>query len=163
MADRAGFEGFYRERLARLVRACTLVTLDPAAAEDIAAEAFARLWPRWDRMQDEDHAGGYAYKTAMRLCAKRGSRGRREVVGRPPERAGADPVEQALVREEVFAALAELPLRQRQCVVMRDWAGFGTDEVAAALGMRESTVRVHLSRGRETLRTRVSLEERRDA
>ena len=163
MTDRAGFEAFYREQLARLVRACTLVTLDPAAAEDVAAEAFARLWPRWDRMQDVDHAGGYVYKTAMHLCAKRGTRARREVVGRPPERAGVDPVERALLREEVFAALAELPLRQRQCVVMRDWAGFDTDEVAVALGMRESAVRVHLSRGRETLRDGLRMEERHDA
>lgn len=163
MADRAGFEGFYRERLAQLVRACALVTLDTAAAEDIAAEAFARLWPRWEQMQSEDHAGGYVYKTAMRLCAKRAARGRRERVGPPPERAGGDEMHQALVRDEVFAALAQLPIRQRQCVVLRDWAGFGTDEVASALGMRESTVRVHLSRGREALRRRLSVEERRDA
>ncbi len=72
VADRAGFEGFYREHLTRVVRACTLVTLDPAAAEDVAAEAFARLWSHWGLIHDEDHAGGYVFKTAMRLCAKRG-------------------------------------------------------------------------------------------
>lgn len=44
MADAAGFEGFYRENLARIVRACALVTLDRSLAEDVAADAFARLW-----------------------------------------------------------------------------------------------------------------------
>jgi len=163
MADRAGFEAFYRERLAQLVRACVLVTLDRAAAEDVAAEAFARLWPRWEQMQSADHAGGYVFKTAMRLCAKRGSRGRREIVGAPPERTGGDEMGRALERDEVFAALARIPLRQRQCVVLRDWAGFGTDEVASMLAMRESTVRVHLSRGRGALRKALMVEERNDA
>jgi RNA polymerase sigma factor (sigma-70 family) len=139
------------------------VTLDLAAAEDVAAEAFARLWPRWEQMQSADHAGGYVFKTAMRLCAKRGARGRREVVGPPSDRTGADEIERALARDEVFAALAAIPLRQRQCVVLRDWAGFGTHEVASMLAMRESTVRVHLSRGRAALRRTLSVEERRDA
>ena len=48
VADREGFERFFRERYPRVVRACALVTLDPAAAEEIAAEAFSRLWPRWE-------------------------------------------------------------------------------------------------------------------
>ncbi len=40
VADRGGFEGFYREHLSRVVRACALVTLDTAAAEDVAAECL---------------------------------------------------------------------------------------------------------------------------
>ena len=43
VADREGFERFFRERYPRVVRACALVTLDPAAAEEIAAEAFSTL------------------------------------------------------------------------------------------------------------------------
>ena len=70
----------------RVVRACALVTLDPAAAEDVAAEAFARLWSHWGRIHDEDHAGGYVFKTAMRLCAKRGTKARREVIGEVTDR-----------------------------------------------------------------------------
>jgi RNA polymerase sigma factor (sigma-70 family) len=158
MADRAGFEAFYRERQARLVRACALVTLDPAAAEDVAAEAFARLWARWGAIQDEDHAGGYVYKTAMRLCARRARRLHLELpgVGDPP---GRDHVGPLLVRLDVFRALQTLPLRQRQAVVLRDWAGYETDRVAEMLGTHESTVRVHLARGRASLRTALNVEE----
>lgn len=160
VADRARFEAFYREELARVTRACVLVTLDRSQAEDIAAEAFARLWSHWGKIEDEDHAGGYVFKTAMRLCAKRRLGARREVPGQPPERSGVDELQRALVRDEVFASLATLPIRQRQCVVLRDWAGFPTDEVAVILGMRTSTVRVHLSRGRQALRRALTVEER---
>jgi RNA polymerase sigma factor (sigma-70 family) len=157
VADRAGFEAFYAGHLPRVVRACALVLLDRAEAEDVAAEAFARLWSHWGQIHGEDHAGGYVFKTAMRLCSKRRHRAAREVVGQIPEYGGrtADPD----VRHVVMAALAGLPLRQRQSVVLRDWAGFDTSEVAGMLGAKESTVRVHLARGRATLRAALSVEE----
>jgi RNA polymerase sigma factor (sigma-70 family) len=134
-----------------------LVLLDRAEAEDVAAEAFARLWSHWGRIRGEDHAGGYVFKTAMRLCSKRRHRASREVLGEVPERGAATGDPEA--RRDVVAALAELPLRQRQSVVLRDWAGFETAEVARMLGTRESTVRVHLARGRGALRAALSVEE----
>jgi RNA polymerase sigma-70 factor, ECF subfamily len=160
VADRAAFEGFYRSNLARVVRACALVLLDRQGAEDVAAEAFARLWSRWGQIESEDHAGGFVFKTAMRLCAKRGRiRGRERLVGLPDRRA-PDEIGRALERRDVMAALGRLPIRQRQAVVLRDWAGFETQEIAGMLGIRESTIRVHLARGRQALRESLSVEER---
>ena len=157
MADRAAFEGFYREHLARVVRACALVLLDRAAAEDVAAEAFARLWARWGSIEDEDHAGGFVFKTAMRLTRRRA-----RTPAIPSDLAGvasADEIERALLRYDVVRALSDLPVRQRQAVVLRDWAGFETRDVAAMLGSTESTVRVHLARARGTLRARLGVGE----
>ena len=157
MADRAGFEAFYAGQLSRVVRACALVLLDRAEAEDVAAEAFARLWSHWGQIHGEDHAGGYVFKTAMRLCSKRRRRARHELVGAARDRAA--PTGDPEARHDIMVAMTELPLRQRQSVVLRDWAGFGTDEVARLLGIRENTVRVHLARARAALRTALSVEE----
>jgi RNA polymerase sigma-70 factor, ECF subfamily len=155
--DRAGFEAFYAAHLPRVVRACALVLLDHGDAEDVTAEAFARLWSHWGQLHGEDHAGGYVFKTAMRLCSKRRRRAAREMVGTVPDRGRAtDPA----VRVSVMDALRDLPLRQRQSVVLRDWAGFETSEVARILGTKESTVRVHLARGRAALREMLTVEER---
>jgi RNA polymerase sigma factor (sigma-70 family) len=132
------------------------VLLDRGEAEDVAADAFARLWSHWGQIHGEDHAGGYVFKTAMRLCSKRRRRAAREVVGTVPERSQpTDPDAHVSVTE----ALRNLPLRQRQCVVLRDWAGFETGEVARILGTKESTVRVHLARGRASLRETLTVEE----
>jgi RNA polymerase sigma factor (sigma-70 family) len=96
----------------------------------------------------------------MRLSSKRLRRSRREVVGSVAERpAGRDASSAALDRQEVFAALALISLRQRQAVVLRDWAGFETDDIAEMLGLKPSTVRVHLMRGREALRQRLTVKE----
>ena len=158
VADRAGFEAFYLGHVQRVTRACALVLLDRTEAEDVAAEAFVRLWSHWSQIHGEDHAGGYVFKTAMRLCSKRRGRARREVVGEVPDRSAPTPDPDD--RRAVVAALAELSLRQRQSVVLRDWAGFETDEVARMLCTKASTVRVHVARGRAALRERLTIEER---
>lgn len=155
--DRAGFEAFYVGHLPRVLRACTLVLLDRGEAEDVAAEAFARLWSHWGQIHGEDHAGGYVFKTAMRLCSKRRRRAAREVVGTVPERGRVTDPD---ARMSVVDALRGLPLRQRQSVVLRDWAGFETSEVARILGTKDSTVRVHLTRGRAALRDLLTVDER---
>lgn len=107
MPDRAGFEAFYGAHLPRIVRACTLVLLDRGEAEDVAAEAFARLWSHWGQMHGEDHAGGYVFKTAMRQCSKRRRRAGREVVGAVPDRGAPAPDTGASA--SVTEALKELP------------------------------------------------------
>lgn len=149
MAEADAFDRFYRENLARIVRACLLVILDRPAAEDAAAEAFARLWSKWGQIQDDDHAGGFVFKTAMRVCRKEMSRRRRPV---PVDETRGDWTDRVGIKQDVAAAIAGLSLRQRQAVVLRDWAGFETKEVARMLSMRESTVRVHLARARQHLR-----------
>lgn len=129
------------------------------AAEDAAAEAFVRVWSKWNQMQDDDHAGGYVFKTAMRLCRREISHRRRPSPS--SGEAGTEWTEQATIRHDVSAALSELSLRQRQCVVLRDWAGFETKDLASMLGMRESTVRVHVTRARERLRQTLGAQEER--
>lgn len=160
MADRAGFETYFRQHLGRVTRACALVLADRSVAEEVAAEAFMRLWANWDRIAGEEHASGYVFKTAMRLCFRRSRAARRERGLRPSRMEDTDDAGRSLVRMEVFAALGELPVRQRQAVILRDWAGFPTADVARALGLRESTVRVHLARGRDALRGLLTIEER---
>jgi RNA polymerase sigma factor (sigma-70 family) len=156
VAEVGQFDAFFRENFTRIVHACALMTLDRSASEDIAAEAFARLWSRWGQIKSTDHAGGFVFKTATRLCARELRRRRPWLLGRPQR---SDELERALLRRDVALALAELSARQRQAVVLRDWAGYPTAEVAAMLGTRESTVRVHLARGRERLRAALTVEE----
>lgn len=44
------FAAFFLEHHARLVRACLVLSGDPAEAEDLAQEAMARALERWDRI-----------------------------------------------------------------------------------------------------------------
>jgi RNA polymerase sigma-70 factor (ECF subfamily) len=56
------------------------------------------------------------------------------------------------VAEQLHAALAELPERQREVVMLRDVDGLTSAEVCEALGISEANQRVLLHRGRSRLR-----------
>ena len=48
------FEGFFRAEYPRLARACYLLTGEAAEAEDLAQEAMARTFERWNRIRAMD-------------------------------------------------------------------------------------------------------------
>jgi RNA polymerase sigma-70 factor (ECF subfamily) len=69
---------------------------------------------------------------------------------------GPSPEDQVLARErrqELAAALARLPERQRSVFLLSHYEGCTSREVSALTGLNESTVRVHLFRAIRRLRT----------
>jgi hypothetical protein len=132
LPDGAAFDAFFRENFARIVRASALVTLDVSVAEDIAAEAFARLWGKWGQIDNDDHAGGFVFKTAMRLCYRELSMRRRRVQ-RMESGEDQDPA-RPFMQPELVRALKDLPTRQRQCMVLRDWGRLRDGRGGPALG-----------------------------
>jgi RNA polymerase sigma factor (sigma-70 family) len=70
----------------------------------------------------------------------------------PPERALSRAVEDEAGADRVQRALAELPPAWRAVVVMHHTEDMPVAEIAAALGLREGTVKSRLFRAREALR-----------
>lgn len=146
------FEDFYMSRYAQTVRLAALLVGNFEAGEDIAEDAFARLIERWRSIEDPS---AYLHKVVVNLAR---SHGRRAVVVRrhPPEpavhAAGADEVaDLGAARQPVRAALARLPRRQREAVVLRYYRGLSDAEVATAMGLSPGTVKSHLHRAMATL------------
>ena len=72
MADQAAdFEEFFRGQTQNLYAHLCLITGNRAEAEELAQDAFLRLWERWDRVADMEEPVGYLYRTAMNLFRKR--------------------------------------------------------------------------------------------
>ena len=59
------------------------------------------------------------------------------------------------MREQLGAALAELPERQRIVVTLRDVEGYASDEVCSILGISAANQRVLLHRARAFVRGRL--------
>lgn len=57
------------------------------------------------------------------------------------------------LKEVVTLAMTELPEHQRRAIELRFFAGLSYHEIAAALGRKENTLRNHVDRGLEALRT----------
>ena len=54
-------------------------------------------------------------------------------------------------RRELLAALATLPARRREAIVLRYWLDLPEREIAAAMGVSTGTVESHVSRGLDAL------------
>jgi RNA polymerase sigma-70 factor (sigma-E family) len=154
--DWAAYADVYRIHHDAILRVAWLVSGDAHQAEEATAEAFARVWPHWQRGKVTDER---AYLRGAVVNELR-SRGRRRVLeARDLERrhgaaqAAIEDQEQVADRHRLLAALAEVPARQRAVLVLRFYEDLSEAATAEALGMRIGTVKSQTSRGLARLRS----------
>jgi RNA polymerase sigma factor (sigma-70 family) len=148
------FEDFFRDTYARLVRALLALTGDRSEAEELAQEALARAFERWERVRVMASAEGYVFRTALNLHRMSW---RRSVVRRrlAPSTSEVDPIVATERREDLSRALRSLSHGQRAALFLVEWFGLGTEEAARVLGVRPTAIRVRLHRARTKLRERL--------
>ncbi|MEU4163669.1 SigE family RNA polymerase sigma factor [Actinoplanes sp. NPDC026670] len=154
-----GFEAFLRQSAPALLRLGNALTLDRAAAEDLAQETLIRVGLAWSRVRRDGNPDGYAQRTMVNLFLNERRRRRPIPVADLPDRADEDAAlasidDTAVVRQ----LLAGLPPQQRAAIALRYLADQPDDQIAAILGCSAGTVRSHLSRGLATLRERMTAE-----
>ncbi len=131
----SGFDAFFTSAWPGAVRLAALVTQDRAAAEELAQDAFTRMFRTWSRVENPE---AYLRTTLMNTCHNwRRRAGVREA--KLPLLAGATSVE--LGADELADALAALPFRQRAVIVLRYYGGLSEAEIGEALGCRNGTVK----------------------
>lgn len=140
----------YRDHRMRMVRLAVLLVDDPNTAEDVVQEAFAGLHRHWSGLRDEETAIGY-----LRTAVVNGSRSvlRRRRTARdyvPPHQVNARSAESLAMltaeHQAVVDALATLPPRQREVLVLRYYGGLSEAEIAEATGITRGTVKSTASR-----------------
>jgi len=152
-AKEAAYQAFFEQHHADLARLAYLITGDAHVAADLAADALVEIWRHWRRVTSADNPLGYARGVLTNLARGWLRRERRERLGllrsrfRNEEFHGPD-VPAVL---DVRAALDRLPLRRRECVVLRYAFDVPEKEVAAILGISVGAVKSHTSRGADQL------------
>jgi len=127
---------------------------DREEAQDIAQEACIRACVRWSRL---DNPTAWVVRVATNLSLDRWRRVQRARLRRP---AASDSIlEFDERRVDLHRALATLPKRQRDVVVLRYVADLSEAETAAALKCAPGTVKSHASRGLSALRDALSMPE----
>jgi RNA polymerase sigma-70 factor (sigma-E family) len=160
-AELASFDRLFRDEHVGLLRFAYLLCGDHHRAEDAVAEALARTWPRWrDGAVDDPRAYvRRAVVNELRGRARRALVRRRHDDRRVVEPAGPRLEHDAVERDLVLDALQRLSLRQRAAVVLRFYEDRSEQETADLLGISPGTVKTHVHRALEQLRT--LLEEHR--
>ncbi len=144
-----GFEAFYREQHAPMVRLARLLTGSVAVAEDLTQDAFVRIAPRLTSL---DRPAAYLRTMVVNACR---SHHRHEAVrARVASTQEAEQSEPSVPTHlvDLADALAALPERQRAAIVLRYYADLPEAEIAELLGCRPSTVRTLVARGMAGLR-----------
>ena len=146
------FEWFFEEQKERLLRILSVITGSRAEAEDLAQEAFTRVFERWDTVAAMEDPAGYLHRTAMNLFRNQLRRARVAVgraVGLGPERDVFKPVED---RDTAARALGSLTPRQRAALVLTEVMGYSGQETGRLLGIKASTVWALTHQARAALR-----------
>jgi RNA polymerase sigma-70 factor (sigma-E family) len=146
----AGVTALYQAHALGLLHLAVIMIGDRQAAEDVVQDAFLGLYRRWGALRGQDKALSYVRssvfngcRTVLRQRARRQPAFFTEV---DTESAEA----RALAGEEhreVLAALRRLPDRQREVVALRYCLDLSPQDVAAAMGISEGTVKSASSRG----------------
>jgi RNA polymerase sigma factor (sigma-70 family) len=149
------FEAFFEREKDRLLRALYLMTGSAGEAEDLAQEAFTRVYERWDAVAVMDDPTGYLHRTAMNLFRNQVRRARvavQRAVGLGPEQDVFKGVED---RDVATRALVSLTPRQRAALVLTEGLGYSGEEAGRLLGVKASTVWALTHQARASLRATV--------
>ncbi len=130
-----------------------------ADAEDALQDAFVRFWRTRDRIRD---ALPYLY-----CCVRTAALDLRRSAGRRHERESyvAHSVDEAWFdstiadtdrRKAIQQALAELPIQQREAVVMRIWGGATFPQIGEALGVSSKTASTRYGQAVDSLSSLLS-------
>ncbi|MGW7519433.1 SigE family RNA polymerase sigma factor [Streptomyces sp. NPDC054796] len=144
------FHAFFEKHHAELARLASLLLGGSDGADDLAADALAAVWHRWDRVRAADHPAAYARGIVANLARTRIRgivRERRRVAlfwSREAERTDGPDVPAVL---DVRAALTRLPFRKRACVVLRHAFDLSEKDTARTLGVSVGTVKSQTSKG----------------
>ncbi len=128
-------------------------------AEDIAQDAFLRLYQQSGSYQERGQLKAYIFRIAtnqLRSEQRRALRWDRIRSLLQPHNGGPPAQEQALLqselKRELLKAIAALPLRYRTALVLREIEGWSYRDISETLDCSEGTVKSRIHRGRGLLR-----------
>ena len=168
LSQPATFKRAFAEHHRRVYATAYRVLGDAAQAQDVTQDVFLRLWRHPERFDPaRGEIGPYlrlmARSRAIDLLREGQAAGRagdrlRVIAAREDGRPDEAPVEATLrgaEREEVTAAVGELPEPQREAVLLAYWGGLTADEIArrsaVPLGTAKSRLRLALGKLRTDL------------
>ncbi len=146
----------------RLIRVLLRFVPDLEMSRDLAQETFLRVYERLDQFDPARRFGPWLFRIGVNLTLdylrKRKRRGRWMLFSessseRPMEATTPDPRYALDIKQEVRAALEQIPEKYRTVLILRDLENFSTSEIAAILDRKEATIRWRLAEARNRFRT----------
>ncbi|WP_330457575.1 SigE family RNA polymerase sigma factor [Streptomyces sp. NBC_00820] len=160
------FQSFMVGRWPRLMRTAFLLTGEQHAAEDLVQSTLEQAYAAWRRVGTADDPEAYVRRVMINVHARKHRRRLKEFLA-PRDDSGlvhevpdtGDRIAQADDRSALLKALAQLPARQREAVVLRYWEDLTETQAARAMGCSIGTVKSNAAKGLAKLRAIPGLAE----
>lgn len=164
--DRIACRHLSQQHLGRITTFARRMLNDPFEAEDVAQEAFFKLWSQAGSWRAEARIDTWLHRVTHNLCVDRLRKNRESLPGELPEMIDETPTpleqhQQKQVSQWVENALEALPERQRAAIVLFHYQDISVQDAADILGVSLDAMESLLTRGRRGLKQ--SLQGRRNA
>jgi RNA polymerase sigma-70 factor (ECF subfamily) len=158
IAAKEEFDHFYHREYQSILALALVMTGDRQQAEDLTQDAFVAAYQKWETIDSPRAWIRTVVANRSRSWFRKRYREARAMlrVGQPTPAAPAD---MGAETTEFWGEVRLLPSRQAQAVALFYLDQLSTVEIASILGCSESTVRVHLTRGRRALAERLRAEQ----
>ncbi len=142
------FEDFYGAHWSQIYRTLSVVLRNPDLAREATDEAMVRAYQRWSTVRRYRNPAGWVYRVGLNWARSRLRKIGREQHGVPEGViAPAEPSD-----PEVERALAQLPLPQREIIVLHYLFDLSVPQIAERIAIPEGTVKSRLHRALNRLR-----------
>ncbi len=145
----------------QMMRSIWRIVRDPETAKDVLQDSLAKIWKRLDRIQSHPNPHALILKICLNVAIdslRKRKRLRQHEKTEPLHRLPIqsdfkvhEALENKKVEAEILEAINRLPRRQAVAVLMRIIQEQPYAVIAQAMGCNETTVRIHVSRGRARL------------
>lgn len=161
--DADALERLYDRTIASVFAVAMALLENRADAEEVAEDVYVQAWHRSAQF---DAQRGSVQAWLSTICRSRAidalrSRRRRvalsEAVRAEPQPSGCEAEPLLIQHARLQEALAVLSVPQRQVLSLAYFQGFTHQEIATRLGLQLGTVKTHLRRALQALRTRLTL------
>ena len=153
------FDAFYRDTSRRLLRYAYGLSGDPAEAQDMVQEAYARAWQRRKRLAGYEDPEAWLRLVVNRLSADRWRRlgvRKQRAAAQAPAPPAPPPSEDVVL---LVRAMRTLPAAHRRALALHYLLDRSVAEIAAETGKSTGTVKSWLSRGRAGLAAALDLND----
>ena len=151
------FSAYVRASERKHKRLAFLLTGDLHAAEDLLQAAYAKVYPRWEKVRTYESPDAYLRRVMVNLRTSwwRRHKNREWATADLPDlgHAGPDGATAVVESQALLLALRELPDRQRITVVLRHWCDLSEADTASVMNCSLGTVKSNNSKGLARLRT----------
>ena len=157
--DQSAYKLVVERHLPQVMGLANRILNDRSLAEDVAQEAFTRLWQQAETWRPDGKIGTWLHRVVYNLCIDENRRSKPALVAELPEVPDFETPESHREKEDISrsvqGAIAALPIRQRVAITLVHHQGFSNGDAATIMDVSTEALESLLARGRRTLKQKL--------